>query len=131
MSDAAKDAVKNSTHGSAKGSAKESVKESAKGSTPEPPKETAKEQIHPQEHLDRQIVQQILNGDPTDYNLAELARLRIRYQGFPGARTLQADLEIALNRWQLSESELFAKTRQIHQQQQVYKGRGSKRDDWS
>jgi hypothetical protein len=91
----------------------------------------AKDQIHPQEHLDRQIVQQILTGDPTDYNLVELARLHIRYQGFPGSRALQADLGRALERWQLSEAELFQKTRQIHAQQVVYKGRGSKRDDWA
>lgn len=103
----------------------------AKGSAKDTPKESAKEQIHPQEHVDRQTVQQLLNGEPTDYNLAELARLRIRYQGFPGARALQSDLDAALKRWQLSEAELFAKTCQIHQQQQVYKGRGSKRDDWS
>jgi len=67
----------------------------------------------------------------TDYSLAELARLRIRYRGFPGARDILADLDKALNRWQLTEAELFTKTRQIHQVAQVYKGRGSQRDDWS
>jgi Protein of unknown function (DUF3288) len=96
-----------------------------------PEADSSKEQIHPQEHRDRQTIQQILSGEPNDYNLAELARLRIRYDGFPGSRTLKAELDKALERWQMSEADLFERTRQIHSQQQVYKGRGSKRDDWA
>ncbi|MBW4468011.1 MAG: DUF3288 family protein [Pegethrix bostrychoides GSE-TBD4-15B] len=90
-----------------------------------------KDQQHPQWSNDRQVLNSILEGQPTDYNLAELARLRIRYRGFPGARDILADLDKALSRWQLTEADLFAKTRQIHQVAQVYKGRGSQRDDWS
>lgn len=90
-----------------------------------------KDQQHPQWSSDRQVLNSILEGQMTDYNLAELARLRIRYRGFPGARDILADLDKALSRWQLTEAELFAKTRQIHQLAQVYKGRGSQRDDWS
>ncbi len=90
-----------------------------------------KDQQHPQWSSDRQVLNAILEGQPTDYHLAELARLRIRYRGFPGARDILADLDQALSRWQLSEAELFAKTRQIHQLAQVYQGRGSRRDDWS
>jgi hypothetical protein len=94
--------------------------------------ETQKEQQHPQEQRDRQIVNQLLNADPTDYNLAELARLQVRYQGFPGARSIQADLERILKQWEMTEDALFTKTRQIHNETQVYKGRGSKRsDDWA
>ena len=90
-----------------------------------------KDQQHPQWSSDRQVLNSVLEGQPTDYNLAELARLRIRYRGFPGARDILADLDKALSRWQLTETELFAKTRQIHELAQVYKGRGSRRDDWS
>lgn len=90
-----------------------------------------KDQQHPQYKTDRQVVSQILAGEATDYNLAELARLITRYEGFPGARDIQADLKKALNRWQLSEDELFEKTRAIHQQGEVYKGLGRGREDWS
>ena len=89
------------------------------------------DQQHPQYKTDRQVVSQILAGEATDYNLAELARLITRYEGFPGARDIQADLKKALNRWQLSEDELFEKTRAIHQQGEVYKGLGRGREDWS
>jgi hypothetical protein len=91
----------------------------------------SQDQQHPLYGSDRQIVNTLLNGEPTDYNMAELARLCIRYKGFPGARDIQADLGKVLQQWQLTEAELFAKTRQIHELGQVYKGRGSQREDWS
>ncbi len=87
--------------------------------------------FHPQAHLDIGIVNALGEGEPTDYNLAELARLRIRYRGFPGAREIQAGLDQALKRWGLSEEELFARTREIHRRGQVYQDRSSRRDDWS
>ncbi|QZZ19409.1 DUF3288 family protein [Leptothermofonsia sichuanensis E412] len=90
-----------------------------------------KDQQHPLWSSDRQIVNALLAGEPTDYNLAELARLRIRYDGFPGARDIQADLDKILTRWHLTEDTLHEKTRQIHAEAQVYKGRGSQREDWS
>ncbi len=90
-----------------------------------------KDQQHPLWKTDRQIVDALLVGNPTDYNLSELARLRIRYQGFPGARDIQADLDTVLENWDLTEALLFEKTRQIHATQQIYKGLGSHRDDWS
>jgi hypothetical protein len=89
------------------------------------------DQQHPQYKSDRQVVSQLLAGEATDYNLVELARLIIRYQGFPGARDIQADLQKALSRWQLTEQELFAKTRAIHHQGEVYRGLGRGREDWS
>ncbi len=91
----------------------------------------SKDQQHPQWGSDRQSVSSLLTGEPTDYNLAELARLRIRYNGFPGARDIQSDLDKILKLWSFTESELFAKTREIHQVAEVYKGRGGKREDWS
>jgi len=63
--------------------------------------------------------------------LADLARLRIRYQGFPGARDIQADLDKILKQWDLSEEVLYEQTRQIHATTQVYKGRTNKLEDWS
>lgn len=90
-----------------------------------------KDQEHPLWNSDRQIVNSLLEGQPTDYNLAELARLKIRYNGFPGARDIQADLEKVLQQWGLTEETLFEKARQIHTETQPYKGRGAKREDWS
>lgn len=90
-----------------------------------------KDQQHPQYKTDRQVVNQLLAGEATDFNLVELARLMTRYEGFPGARDIQTDLKKALNRWQLTEAELFEKTRAIHQQGEVYKGLGRGREDWS
>ncbi|MBW4537763.1 MAG: DUF3288 family protein [Myxacorys chilensis ATA2-1-KO14] len=90
-----------------------------------------KDQQHPLWNSDRQIVDALLSGEPTDYNLAELARLKIRYNGFPGARDIQTDLDQVLKQWKLTEDALYERTRQIHETSQVYKGRGVKRDDWS
>ena len=90
-----------------------------------------RDQQHPQWRTDRQTMDTILSGEMTEWNLSELARLRIRYRGFPGARDIQADLEKAMERWGLTEEALFEQTRAIHEAAQVYKGRGAKRDDWS
>lgn len=90
-----------------------------------------KDQQHPLWKTDREIVDSLLVGEATDLNLAELARLRIRYNGFPGARDIQADLERVLEQWDLTEEALFEQTRRIHAETKPYKGRGAKRDDWS
>ncbi len=50
-----------------------------------------------------------LTGEPTEYNLAELARLRIRYRGFPGSRDIWSDIEKVLARWNMDEEGLFEK----------------------
>ncbi|MEM6425982.1 MAG: DUF3288 family protein [Cyanobacteria bacterium P01_H01_bin.119] len=95
--------------------------------------EASKEQQHPQYRSDRQVVAQLLQAQPDDYNLAELARLRIRYKGFPGAYDIQNDLDKVLTLWKLDEDALFAKTHEIHQRGDVYRGRGAKAsgEDWS
>ncbi len=95
------------------------------------PEDKHKDQQHPLWNRDRQVVNRLLQEEPNDYNLAELARLLIRYAGFPGAWDIQSNLAKALERWQLTETSLYEKTRQIHTVGQVYKGRGSKRDDWN
>lgn len=46
--------------------------------------DSPKDQQHPQYKVDRQVVSQLLAGELTDYNLVELARMIIRYEGFPG-----------------------------------------------
>lgn len=91
------------------------------------------DQIHPREKRDREIIDNLLQGEPDDYKLAELARLHIRYRNFPGARDLQKDLDLVLQQWQLSEEELYAKTRQIHAIGTVYRDRVRSKDqqDWT
>lgn len=92
----------------------------------------SKDQQHPLYNRDRPFIDILLAQEPTDYNLAELARLRIRYQGFPGARDIQQGLDQVLQRWGLSEAELFAKTRQLHDLGGIYKSRGKKEEqDWN
>lgn len=90
-----------------------------------------KDQQHPQWSSDRQTIDRLLREDPNDYNLAELARLRIRYSGFPGARDIQTDIEQVLQQWSLTEDALYTKTRQIHTVKQVYRSRSGKQEDWT
>ncbi|NJM72682.1 MAG: DUF3288 family protein [Scytonema sp. RU_4_4] len=91
-----------------------------------------KDQQHPLYNRDRSTIENLLVGEATDYNLAELARLRIRYLGFPGARDIQSDLDKILQQWGLSEAELFEKTRALHSSGGIYKSRGKKEEeDWN
>ncbi|NJK60645.1 MAG: DUF3288 family protein [Oscillatoriales cyanobacterium SM2_1_8] len=93
---------------------------------------SAKDQQHPQYLGDRQIVTELLAvTQPGDRHLADLGRLRVRYHGFPGARDIQTDLERLLGQWQLTEEELFAQTRALHQKGRVYTSRQEGRDDWA
>ena len=91
------------------------------------------DQTHPQAKSDRLIVDRLLEAEPSEINLVELARLRIRYHNFPGARDIQQDLDLILLKWQLEEDRLFAKTRQIHSQGNIYRRQidGQDKQDWS
>lgn len=92
----------------------------------------SKEQQHPQYNQDNTTVASLFQEGPTDINLAELARLRIRYQGFPGARDIQAKLDQIMQLWELNEEELFRRTRAIHEVGGIYESRGKKEEqDWS
>ena len=92
----------------------------------------SKEQEHPLYNRDRPLIDNLLTSVATDYNLAELARLRIRYQGFPGVLDIQRDLDKILLQWSLTEAELFTKTRLIHHAGGIYKSHGKKEEqDWS
>ncbi|AFZ34937.1 hypothetical protein Sta7437_1370 [Stanieria cyanosphaera PCC 7437] len=91
------------------------------------------DQIHPREKSDRVVIDNLLNAQPNDYHLVELARLRIRYHNFPGAREIQKDLDRVLQQWQLTEAQLYAKTREIHENGQVYRRKIKDQDqqDWT
>ncbi|MEE3715584.1 DUF3288 family protein [Tumidithrix elongata RA019] len=91
-----------------------------------------KDQRHPQYMGDRQIVTDLLGTtQPSDRNLADLARLCIRYRGFQGARDIQADLLKVLAQWHLTEEQLYAKTREIHTTAKVFATHNDGRDDWA
>ncbi|WRH67640.1 MAG: DUF3288 family protein [Planktothrix sp. GU0601_MAG3] len=91
---------------------------------------TTQEQKHPQYNTDRKIVLSLLEQEATDYNLVELARLKIRYRGFPGAKDIQSDLETILQTWGYTDETLFEKTRQIHTTGQIYRGKKNDQEDW-
>jgi hypothetical protein len=92
-------------------------------------------QRHPQEKIDRVIVDRLLESDPQEpMAMAELARLRIRYNGFPGAADIQANLDRLLIEWHLTEDQLFAKTRELHNSEQIYQVKARKyqeQEDWN
>lgn len=91
-----------------------------------------KDYLHPQYKKDRALLDSILAGSQDKMNLAELARLRIRYDGFQGARDIQRDLDKAIEQWGLTEEQLFEKTREIHQGEMVFTPTWIKKgDDWS
>jgi hypothetical protein len=90
------------------------------------------DQQHPQEKQDRGIINRLLTEGATSYNLAELARLRIRYRNFPGAREIQRDLDLLMNQWELTEEQLYQTTRQLHTIEKIYQPRkGDEPQDWS
>jgi hypothetical protein len=93
----------------------------------------SREQKHPQEKKDREIINSLLKEDPNDDNLLEIARLRIRYLNFPGAREIQRDIEFLLKKWGLSEVELYEKTRKIYTNLKIERSRaeGEEEQDWS
>lgn len=91
------------------------------------------DQQHPRETKDRAVISELQQSEFNDHNLAELARLLIRYRGFPGARLLQQELQTILTRWQLTEEELYQKTRLIHSQRKIYRDRfkTDQQQDWT
>ena len=92
------------------------------------------DQKHPQNKKDRLTVDHLLatETEPGDRELVELARLTIRYRDFPGARDIQQDLETVLHTWQLTEEELYTKTRAIHALGSVYRRTASgEQQDWT
>jgi len=91
-----------------------------------------RDQQHPLYGTDRQIVNALLTEAVSDHHLAELARLKIRYRGFPGARDIQKDLDVVLQKWQLTDEELFSKTRALHSSTRIYTVKARRdTEDWS
>jgi Protein of unknown function (DUF3288) len=92
-----------------------------------------KEQRHPQYFGDRALVNDLLQVEEqlSDRQLAELARLLVRYLDFPGAKDIQADLAQILEKWQLNNQSLFARTREIHARGKVFTRKNEARDDWA
>ena len=92
------------------------------------------DQKHPQNKKDRLSVDTLLKvqSEPSDRELVELARLIIRYRNFPGARDIQRDLKVVLDNWQLTEEELYSKTRAIHALGTVYRRTATgEQQDWT
>ncbi|MFM7312611.1 MAG: DUF3288 family protein, partial [Cyanobium sp.] len=72
------------------------------------------EQNHPLHAGDREVVDRLLAADPpAEEHLVDAARLLMRYEGFPGAHDLSADLAKALRLWGLTRQDLHARTRSI------------------
>ena len=76
--------------------------------------EASAEQTHPLEASDRELVDGLLAATtPNDEQLVDAARLLIRYDGFPGALALKADLEKALGLWKLSRDQLNERVQKL------------------
>ncbi|MGK7923916.1 MAG: DUF3288 family protein [Spirulina sp.] len=90
------------------------------------------EQRHPREKVDMLAIEKIKQGR-SEYNIVELARLRIRYHNFPGARQVQGELDRILQDWGLTEDELFTLSREIHAKGSIYRRTrdGEEQQDWS
>ena len=72
------------------------------------------EQNHPLYSIDRENVDRLLAKEsPEDGDIVDLARLLLRYEGFPGASDLQDDMNKTLKLWGLSRDILNAKARLI------------------
>ena len=71
-------------------------------------------QNHPLYRIDRDNIDRLLaKHSPEDSDLVDLARLLNRYDGFPGASDLQADMMKTLNHWSLSRETLNTRVREI------------------
>ncbi len=76
--------------------------------------ESIQEQNHPLYSIDRENVDRLLSiKSPEDGDFVELARLFIRYEGFPGALDIQEDLTKTLSFWGIVREELNEKTKKI------------------
>ncbi|MCT7950461.1 DUF3288 family protein [Ancylothrix sp. C2] len=79
------------------------------------------DQKHPQEKKDSDTIATILAEEPSEYYQAELARLIIRYKGFPGAKEIKKSLQEILDKWGITEEKLFELTREIHANKNIFK----------
>ena len=73
-----------------------------------------KDQNHPLYASDRDLVDRLLGKDaPSDLDVVDLARLIIRYEGFPGASDLQQDMMKTLRLWGISRESLNEMARKL------------------
>ncbi len=78
----------------------------------------ASQQIHEQNHplflVDRDHVDRLLAKEsPEDADVVDLARLFVRYEGFPGEPQLQADMMKILKLWHLDREMLNTRARKV------------------
>ena len=72
------------------------------------------DQTHPLHETDKNIIDSLISKEnPEDQDFINLARLINRYSGFPGEIEIQNDIEKILKFWEISENDLFFKTRNI------------------
>ena len=72
------------------------------------------DQSHPLYAIDRDHVDRMLaKASPGDRDLVDLARLFLRYEGFPGAADLKSDMKKTLDLWGISLDELNSKVRKL------------------
>ena len=72
------------------------------------------DQRHPMYDQDRPIVDRLLrSSSPTDADIADCARLLMRYLGYPGARDIQQDLARSVANWRLDTDQLYRRARHI------------------
>ena len=72
------------------------------------------EQTHPLHATDKIIIDSLITKkEPEDLDLINLARLINRYINFPGEFEIKNDIEKILKFWNISQNELFSKTKII------------------
>ncbi len=73
-----------------------------------------KEQNHPLYSIDRDHIDRLLAKElPEDRDIVDLARLLLRYEGFPGASDLQDDMNKTLSLWGVTREDLNVRARKI------------------
>ncbi len=71
-------------------------------------------QSHPLYLIDRDNVNRLLAKEiPGDQDLIDIARLLMRYEGFPGANDIQMDMQKTLKFWGITKEELNNRTKRI------------------
>ena len=71
-------------------------------------------QNHPLYETDRDLLNRLISkNNPAEEDLIDLARLFMRYEGFPGAKDIQMDMVKILKLWGITKEELNNSTRKI------------------
>ncbi len=74
-------------------------------------------QNHPLYSIDRDHLDRLLAKDsPDSSDIVDLARLFIRYRGFPGVLDLQEDIKKVMTSWNLSGEMLNEKAKKLWQE---------------